>query len=545
MAKLHTSFVGPPTPVSKLDQDLDRCITVCTDGDFDNLLKETNDWPTFYNLTELRAGLLSWYDIPADAEVMEIGAGFGALTGALCERAGRVAVVEPSMFRARTISKRYSHFDNLDIYAGDLPDLHITKKFDLIIAVDILPQIANGSSAPEPYIKYIELLRSYLSFDGKLILAMDNRFGLKYFCGARNPYTEEPFGELSGAQNEGHLFSREEISFIIKEAGFPYIKFYYPLPDFRIPSVVYSDDMLPGGDMNENFFPYDPTSDTRVLQEGELYMDVIDNGAFPFMANSFLIECSREDNLCTVDKALIYSDRGRKDSVVTSVRSKEGTVIKQPIFESGQATLEQHSAFLEELRERGIDVIPGKYEDGKLKMPFFNGVQKLSEWFRQTLPKDKERVMSVFDRLWAAILQSSAPAPDKDNVLLKRLGSSFDWGVILKRAYMGMVPSNILYMDSRLVFFNQEFVKKNYPAKYPMFRAIFYSYSDLESVVSLEELKERYGLNGLWSIFVEEEKEFIASIRRYDVYHQLYSWAEMDNTRMFKNRQILKIIGNE
>ena len=543
MAKLHTSFIGPPVAVSKLDQDIDRYISDYPSGDFEKLFIADTNWPVFYNLTDLRAGLVAWFDIGPEDEVMELGAGVGALTGVLCEKAGRVAAVEESMFRARAIAKRYNGIENLDIYAGQLQDLHITKKFDLIVAVDILPQVADGDTSPEAYIEYLSLLRSYLKLDGRILLAMDNRFGLKFFCGARNPYTEEPFGELSGAQKEGHLFSREEISFIIREAGFPYLKFYYPLPDFRLPSVIYSDDMLPTGDVNEQFFPYDPTSDTRVLQESELYMDIIDNGAFPFMANSFLIECCRDDELCRVDRAVLTADRGREKIVILTVNRQDGVEIKQAVFSEGKAVIAENAKYMEELRLRGIDVVDCKLRDGQLIMPYMDA-PRLSEWFKQTLPQDKERVLAAFDRLWAAILQSSAPAPDKDNVLLSRSGSSFDWGVILRRAYISMVPNNIIYDNSRLLFTNQEFVRENYPAKYPMFRAIYYSYSDLENVVSLEELKARYGLTNLWTALMSEEQEFIASIRHYDIYHQLYSWGNMDDTRMFKNRQILKIIGN-
>ena len=88
-------------------------------------------------------------------------------------------------------------------------------------------------------------------------------------------------------------------------------------------------------------------------------------------------------------------------------------------------------------------------------------------------------------------------------------------------------------------------MRENYPAKYPMFRAVYYSYGYLDSIVSLDELKERYGLTGVWEALVNEEQEFIAATRRYNVYHQFYSWADMDRSRMLKNRQILKIIGNE
>lgn len=549
MAKVHTSFTGPPTSVSKLDQDLDRYITDAPDGKLEKYLAHVEDWNVFYNLTNLRTGLLAWYDFPEKADVLEIGAGVGALTGMLCERVQSVSAVESSMFKARTISKRYMKYDNLDIYAGDLPDLHIMKKFDLIILVDILPRIADGSTEPKPYIEYLEMLRGYLKLDGKILIAMDNRFALKFFCGARNPYTEEPFGELSGAQKGAHLFSREEISFIIREAGFPFIKFFYPLPDYRLPSVVYTDEMLPKSDMNDYFFSYDPTSDTRVLQENELYMDIIDNGAFSFMANSFLIECSRESNLSAVDMAIISSNRGPTESSVISISKKKNQVLNQAVFKVGEKKIKSIAKNMEELYSRGIDIVPIKLDNGKMKHEYIMGnnpkAKRLSTWFTQTLPKDKEKVLSIFDRLWASILQSSAPAPDTANALLNRRSTDFDWGVILKKAFLSMVPSNIIYDEGRLIFFNQEFVKENYPAKYPMFRAIFYSYLDLEAIVSLDELKARYGLSHVWPIFLEEEKNFVESTRNYELYHQLYSWSRMDEKRMFKNRQILKIIGNE
>lgn len=55
-----------------------------------------------------------------DADVLEIGAGFGALTGILCEKAAPVTVTERALFRARAITKRYADYTNLDVYAGDL-----------------------------------------------------------------------------------------------------------------------------------------------------------------------------------------------------------------------------------------------------------------------------------------------------------------------------------------------------------------------------------------------------------------------------------------
>ena len=55
-------------------------------GCFDPALEGEESLQVFLQLSELRTGLVSWYDFGEGASVLEIGAGFGALTGRLCGR---------------------------------------------------------------------------------------------------------------------------------------------------------------------------------------------------------------------------------------------------------------------------------------------------------------------------------------------------------------------------------------------------------------------------------------------------------------------------
>ncbi len=530
-------------PVSQVDQDIDRFITAHPDRNFDKVLEEEDRWSVFFQLTDLRAGLFGWYEMPPEADVLEIGAGFGALTGILCEKAAHVTVTERSLFRARAITKRYADCNNLDVYAGDLQDLHFVRKYDVIILTGFLSIVGAGGSDEAPYVAYLKSLQNYMKPSGRLLLAVDNRFGLKYFCGARDPYRQEPFGELSGVQGRGHLFSRKEMEHIVQTAGFARQKFYYPLPDYRLPQVVYTDEHLPGCDLHELLTPYDPSADTRVLPESELYDDILANDAFAFMANSFLVECGGNGaDLCPVEYAVITADRGPKRSVVTSMTGHE-EVWKKPLTKAGAGAIQTLAQHMAALAERGLDIVPCQLKNNALRMPYVKA-PLLTSYLQHLADGEKEKVLAIFDRLWAAILQSSPPAPDGDNALAY-LAEGADWGVILRQAYIDMVPMNIFYEDGKLIFFNQECVRENYPAKYPMFRAVYHSYAYLDSIVSLDELKERYNLKRVWEPLVNEEQEFIAATRRYNVYHQFYSWADMDRSRMLKNRQILKIIGNE
>ena len=87
MATLHTEFSSAAVDESKIsafDKKIYSYIEKNGDVYYDSLIVGETDWQIFYNLTELRKGILSWYDFPADARVLEVGAAFGTLTGCLC-----------------------------------------------------------------------------------------------------------------------------------------------------------------------------------------------------------------------------------------------------------------------------------------------------------------------------------------------------------------------------------------------------------------------------------------------------------------------------
>ena len=60
------------------------------------------------------------------------------------------------------------------------------KKFDYIVGVDVLEE----SESP---VELLTFCRNHLKDDGRLLLGTENRFGIKYFCGDRDPYTNHSF----------------------------------------------------------------------------------------------------------------------------------------------------------------------------------------------------------------------------------------------------------------------------------------------------------------------------------------------------------------
>ena len=540
MARLHTKFVNTSTPVSQVEQDIDHYITVHPDGVYDEALMADSRWEVFFHLSDMRQALFGWYDMPKDADVLEIGCGFGALTGVLAERAAHVAALDDSLFRARACAKRWAEKDNIDVYAGRLRDIPFSQRFDVITLVDVLPRIADGEKSLAPYIAYLKSLLAYLKPQGRLLIAMDNRLGLKYFCGASDPYSDELFGELSGESGKGRLFTPAEAGEILAEADFMYWKFYYPFPDFRLPQFIFTNDVLPSPSLGEMMLPYDPTPDARVLPEAALYADAVRNNLLPSMANSFLIECGMTEDFCQTESASIACDRAPMYNIATC---REGSLfLKKPVMAPARQGIRAIADNLETFRQRGLDVVPCEMKNDRLFMPRFDA-PTMATWLERRKPQDRDAVLAAMERLWAAILQSSPPVPDAENCM-RKLDPQADWGVILSCVYLNMTPDNIFYQNGNLTFFNQGLVRENCPAKYQMFLAVYDNADSLSRVGVLDELKDRYGLTSLWGVMEAAQQQHFARFRRYDVYHRFYDWATMRPAQMQKNRQILKIIGN-
>ena len=79
-----------------------------------------------------------------------------------------------------------------------------------------------------------------------------------------------------------------------EEKGFREYEFYYPYPDYKFPTAVYSDRYLPKkGELLNNIRNFD--ADRYVLfDEGKAFDSLADTGYFPIFSNSFFVRVRRK-----------------------------------------------------------------------------------------------------------------------------------------------------------------------------------------------------------------------------------------------------------
>lgn len=256
------------------------------------ILINNTKWPILYHFSPIRHNLLEWYDFKEDASLLEIGADCGAMTGMFCERVGKVVGIDTSYKRLKINALRNFKYDNLQLVACELHDYNSVEKYDYITMIGSFEYADYLFSANQADVKWMERLRNMLKQDGKVIIALRNKYALKYWAGASDDYSGKLYGNFYNSENtKAKSYSLEMIKDILEKAGYKKSYIYYPVPDYRMPNEIFSDDHLPkAGQIHgmRNNFDYERYD----FFNEDTMMDVIcKDNKFPQFANSYLIIC--------------------------------------------------------------------------------------------------------------------------------------------------------------------------------------------------------------------------------------------------------------
>ena len=311
-----------------IEDEMIRIIAETEDNNYSEAIANHFTWSTYYHLSPIRQNVVNWYPFKEGAEILEIGCELGAVTEVLCERCEKVTVVELSKRRATATLLRCRKKENLEVIVGNFKDIKFEKKFDYITLLGVLEYQGcyTDGEGVNPFENFLKKIKSLLKPDGKLIVAIENKYGLKYWCGAREDHTGLPFDGINQYElgnKKAKTFSRDELKNLLMKSGFSNTYFYYPLPDYKLPLHIYSDKHLPKDAKGWKPY-YVPDSSTLIADESKLYEDIIKNNVFEFFANSFLVECSIDSReMGEIEFAILHSDRQEKYRVGTTINKKK------------------------------------------------------------------------------------------------------------------------------------------------------------------------------------------------------------------------------
>lgn len=288
--------------------------------EYPKIIEERRSWEILYHLSAQRENIVEWLPIDRGMKVLEVGAGCGAITGALAKKAGSVTCVDLSKKRSMINAYRHSDCENVTIHVGNFQDIEpdLPCDYDYICLIGVLEYAQSYIGGDTPFENFLNIIRRHLKRSGRIVIAIENRFGLKYWAGCKEDHLGTYFSGIEGYPDGGvvRTFTRNGLERIFLNCGIEEYAFYYPYPDYKFMTTLYSDERQPKmGELSNNIRNFD--RDRMVLfDEKKVYDSILREGLFPLYANSYLAVIGPKPAVCYVKYS---NDRQREYRIRTEI----------------------------------------------------------------------------------------------------------------------------------------------------------------------------------------------------------------------------------
>ncbi|MCR4607226.1 MAG: LicD family protein, partial [Oscillospiraceae bacterium] len=165
--------------------------------------------------------------------------------------------------------------------------------------------------------------------------------------------------------------------------------------------------------------------------------------------------------------------------------------------------------------------------------------EALLHYLRRQLKRDPDDFMAVFSKIEADVMMSSELVNNLPADMSEIWGTDGEkLGPVLKTAWIDMIPYNAFWADGSIRYYDQEFAVENCPARYVLFRALFYTWihiPEAESILPLETVKKQFELEELWDGFYRCEMKFVSENRNWSSLAEIYTHNYPDRDEIKRN----------
>ena len=472
----------------------------------EELSSEQVSFPVIYHFSDLRANILNWYPIKKSDSVLEIGAGCGAITGTLCEKAGQVTSVELSKRRAQINYYRNEKKDNLTIMVGNLNDMDLGQQYDYVVVNGVLEYAMSFTEGDTPYETFLGKMGSYLKNTGKLLIAIENKLGMKYFAGAPEDHTDIPFFGINGYP-ENHsvrTFSKTELQELVKKSGFPFQKFYYPYPDYKFPTEIFTDASLTTNHYGKNYPIYtDKTVDLFSESAGIEAMkkeQIADR-----FVNSFLLVAGKQELEEKEEILYVKLNQGRRKEfrTLTQLVRKEESVWaeKKPLCPEAENFIAGLKKTGAQKPGKGFRNLPCRYENGGIVYPVLSG-KTLEDRIRDLVEKEQtDEILRTLKHVYEHVFAQRKKEPEYQTKVFKEVFGEHPG----KEYYECVSPANIDLICANIFEFGDDYEIIDYewtfdfpvPVAFIMWRMIhelYYRIPKLGALYTQDDMNHEFGI---------------------------------------------------
>ena len=415
-----------------IEQDLLDIVKKYEPKDFHKVIQERKSWPILYHLSDLRENIVEWLPMDKSMKVLEVGSGCGAITGCLSKKAGEVTSIDLSKQRSLINAYRHKECDNVTIHVGNFQDIepHLPCDYDYVCLIGVFEYGQSYIGGEKPFHDFFKIIKKHVKKGGKLVIAIENKFGMKYWAGCTEDHLGTFFSGIEGYPDGGYVrtFSEKGLKRIFEECGETNYHFYYPYPDYKFMTTLFSDERLPMvGELSNNIRNFDRER-LHLFDEKNAFDALIEDGMFPFYSNSYMVVIGDDTNVAyskysndrSVDKAIkteIVIENGVKKFRKYAVSEESAEHIRN-IYTSYQLLSKRYAGSkLEmnrcELVDGPIPYVELEYIEGitlaemldeHLKKGDEGGFKELFKEYVERISYGEEMAASDYDMIFANIL---------------------------------------------------------------------------------------------------------------------------------------------
>ncbi len=503
--------------------------------DYENAFSEDFSWPVIYHLSNVRKNVVNWYPFKKNCTILEVGAGMGAITSELCKNAKHVTSIELSKKRATAIAERNKDTDNLEIIVGNFQDIVLEKKYDYILLNGVLEYSELYINSDKPYTDFINRLKVNLKPQGKILIAIENKFGLKYWCGAKEDHTGIMYDGINNypISHKIRTFSKQELESIASECKM-HANFYYMFPDYKFPKVIYTDQSLQD-QVYADYTPYYCSKMSLLIDERRVYREIYDNRMIPFFANSYFLELS-QDNTPIEISFVKYNNEYRKNEYDICTYLKNDKFYKRAMSESANQHLKNIVKIGQELTNSGVHIVQPILEKDDIYTERIVG-ECLYDRMRHNYENGNlEEFMKGFEQINQIIKKVNAAVSEvPKNHVFQTYGIEVSEKALHSMAFcskgvIDIIPMNIMIVNNEYYLIDQEWSELAVPIEYIMYRSIVNFFDSVEDKYTLKEkLFKQYKING--ALFKKLDYKIVGKVRtkKHDYYYHFFSNYQLVN----------------
>ena len=459
---------------------------------------------------KLKRNILHWYPEQKDKEILQIGYIEEEIVEELCAKFSKATIIVNNEEQKQKIISN-KDFQNLEVIT-DFCQIN-NKKFDYISLIGTMEnyEINAQIKAYKKLQKLLDIVVNYIKQDSKILLVIDNKYGMKFWTTLQ--------AQKNILCNQTFALSKTMIEKILKEKGFDYFKYYYILPDYKVPNVIFTDNYLPNMESIHRNFLYGE-EDFVNFNEIDAYIEILkeDPKKFPFFANSFFIEIGKKEIEENNIKFVSFTNLRKKQYKIQTIIYKD-IVEKTNLIEEAKTHIENMKKNIDIMQNQNIKTVD-KFENGKIISKFIEKGINYDKILLELLVEDKfDEFFEIINKYKQNLLTKLQPVDyttiENNNIFTKynlEYKDELKSLNFVKYGLWDLIFQNAFYIDNELYFYDQEWFDENIPIEFIIYRAIAY-FPSAHAYIRTEELYKRLGLERYLEIFQELDIRIQRNIR--------------------------------